>query len=203
MLILAFLAKTVVCNYGVHMVKEFSNSIHAPLHIFQPNTVYMITAGTLHKTHFYNTKRKLALLQEVLFKLAGERQWEMRAWALFSNHYHLIIKSPVDGSLRRFVQQFHSDAGKALNRLDQVSGRRIWYQYWDKCLTFENSYYARLNYVVNNPVHHRLVNNAALYPFCSASWMAKKESRAFNRKVASFKFDRVTVSDSFSPKWRS
>ena len=184
------------------MSKEFSNSIHAPMHVFVPNTVYMITAGTLHKAHLYNTKRKLRLLQDVLFRIAEERDWELRAWALFSNHYHLITKSPDDGSLRQFIQHFHAEAAKKLNQMDQTPGRRVWYQYWDNCLTFESSYYARLNYVVNNPVHHQLVNSAELYAFCSAGWMAQNESRAFNRKVASYKYDQIDVADQFAPKWR-
>jgi putative transposase len=192
-----------VWSYTLSCMKEdFSNGIHAPMHVFVPNAVYMITAGTLHKAHLYNTKRKLRSLQDVLFRIADKRGWELRAWALFSNHYHLIAKSPDDGSLRRFIQHFHSESAKALNRLDQTSGRRVWYQYWDNCLTFESSYYARLNYVINNPVHHQLVNAAELYPFCSAGWMAQNESRAFNRKVESYKYDQIDIDDPFVPKWR-
>ncbi|MFH0952955.1 MAG: hypothetical protein V1873_01355 [Verrucomicrobiota bacterium] len=129
------------------------------------------------------------------------RGWELRAWALFSNHYHVIAKAPLQhGDVHSLVKHIHSDAAAALNRLDDAPGRQVWFQYWDKCLTFEKSYYPRLNYVLNNAVHHGLVPVADQYPFCSAGWFRSKYPPAFQKKVASFKYERLQEPDDFGPQ---
>ena len=64
-------------------------------------------------------------------------------------------------------------------------------------LTYQKSYFARLNYVHRNAVKHGLVDKAADYPWCSAAWFAKQASPAFRKTIASFKTDRVKVYDDF------
>ena len=71
------------------------------------------------------------------------------------------------------------------------------FQYWDTCLTYEKSYYARLNYVHNNPVKHGLAPVADQYPFCSAAWFRAQADPRFRKKVESFRHDRVKIVDDF------
>ncbi len=169
---------------------------HAPLHLFMPNTVYMVTASTLYKQHIFTTPEKLRLLQEVLSEAAQTYQWNLEAWALFCNHYHFIARAPEDGtSLRRLIQRLHSQSARLVNEIDRTPGRRVWFQYWDTCLTYEKSYYARLNYVHNNPVKHGLVSIAEQYPFCSAAWFKAHASDDFRKKLATIPYDRVNVPD--------
>ncbi len=174
---------------------------HAPPHVFVPNTLYMVTAGTLHKEHLFRGNERLRILEQTVFRIMKDRGWKLRAWALFSNHYHWIGVSPEQGSIRRLIQHVHSESAKLLNKLDNAVGRRVWFQYWDKCLTYEKSYFARLNYVNNNAVHHGLVHKASLYPFCSAGWIERNCRPAFQNQVASFKYDQLSEPDEFNPKW--
>lgn len=178
------------------MAIQISKWKHAPLHLFVPNSLYMITASTLYKQPFFTTPDKLRLLQETLFETAQAYRWDLQAWALFSNHYHLIVRAPDDGlSLKRLIQRLHSQSARLVNEIDQTPGRRVWFQYWDTCLTYEKSYYARLNYVHNNPVKHRLVSIAEQYPFCSAAWFKSHASVEFRKKVEAFAYDRLNVPD--------
>jgi putative transposase len=173
---------------------------HAPVHLFVPNTVYMVTASTYQKLHLFRTHDHLRLLHKTMIAVMERRGWELEAWALFSNHYHLIAKSPAEnGDVRGLVRELHSKSALAINRFDETPARRVWFQYWDTCLTLENSYYARLNYVMQNPAHHGLVRNAQLYPRCSANWFAQNQASAFRSKVESFGFSRVSVIDDFEP----
>ena len=170
---------------------------HRPVHVFVPNQLYMVTASTLHKQLLFGDDR-LSILQECLFSVVEKFGWELQAWALFSNHYHFIAKAPDDAqTLKTLVRQLHSLTARELNRMDGCPGRRVWFQYWDTCLTYEKSYYARLNYVMNNPVHHRLVYVASEYKFCSASWFEAAADRSFVNKVKSFQYDQVKVQDEF------
>ncbi len=62
-------------------------------------------------------------------------------------------------------------------------------------LTFQRSYMARLKYVYDNPVRHRLVRNAADYPWCSASHLEKNAFRGFLKALARFKTDRLGIQE--------
>lgn len=169
---------------------------HGPLHLFVPNALYIVTASTLYKQAIFDTNVKLALLQNTLFEVMLVYGWELQAWALFVNHYHFIARAPEDGtSLKHLIQRLHSQSARLVNEIDRRPGRRVWFQYWDTCLTYEKSYYARLNYVHNNPVKHRVVAAAEQYPFCSAAWFNAHASDDFRKKVESAPYDRVNVPD--------
>ncbi len=171
---------------------------HRPAHLFVPNTAYIVTAGTLHKQHYFQGVERLRLLQEELFAAATAYAWALQAWALFSNHYHLIASAPADATtLKPMLQRFHSATSRAVNRLDNALGRQVWFQFWDTCLTYEASYYARLNYVHHNAVHHGLASVAEQYEFCSATWFVAEADPAFYKRVCSYGYSKVKIQDDF------
>jgi putative transposase len=98
----------------------------------------------------------------------------LEAWAIFSNHYHVVGHSPADQdtakNLSRMLGLLHEKTAKWVNKLDDASARKIWHNYRETRLTYEKSYLARLNYVHQNPVKHGLVPVANQYPWCSARW---------------------------------
>ena len=171
---------------------------HAPCHSFNKEGAYMITAATLHKQHFFKQDCELDLLQEILFDLANRYECYLEAWSLFSNHYHFIARPPSDSNnLKKLISHFHTSSAKMLNEKHQTPGRKVWYQYWDTHLSFQNSYLARLNYVMQNPVKHQLVKCATEYKWCSAHWFEQNASKACITTVKSFKIDSVKVSDDY------
>ena len=171
---------------------------HRPERQFVSGTAYMVTAATLHKQPYFDGEDRLAILHDALLELAGKYDWSLQAWAVFNNHYHWVGLSPPNAqSLRRFVGHLHTHTARALNRLDATPGRKVWFQYWDTCLTFEASYFARLHYTHENAAHHGLVPVAEQYAFCSASWFAAHADPTFYRKVKSYKYDCVNVRDDF------
>ena len=171
---------------------------HSPSHLFAPNTVYIVTAGTYNKALLYNTAPKRDFLQQSLFEEAERFEWRLQAWAIMANHYHFIAHAPANaGTLKDVIRSLNSRTACWLNQQDHTPGRKVWFQYWDTCLTYEKSYLARLNYVHNNPVKHGLVGNAENYRWCSMAWFARNADSGFRRTVASFKTDRVNVRDDF------
>ncbi len=170
---------------------------HTPLHRFVPGSVHMITGATLHKRHIFRTEPHLMLMQSLLLDRLKELGWQPRAWACLSNHYHVMALAPEEGDLTHLIRGFHSKVSIAVNKLDHTPGRKVMYQYWDRCITFENGYYARLNYVMKNPVKHGLVTDAERYRFCSARWFRENQTSAFRRKVASYGYERVNEPDDF------
>ena len=117
---------------------------------------------------------------------------------MFANHYHWVGGSESDPeNLRRFIGHLHGDSARKLNQLDGAAGRTVWHNYWDTPLTFERSYLARLHYVHDNPVHHRLVPVANQYPWCSAAWFERVATPAQVKTIYSMPIDSLNIADDF------
>src|SRR2546423_1020183 len=170
---------------------------HAPVHRFEGGGTFFITGATYLKQQFYRTASFLDALQKNLFGNAASHDCWLQAWSLLSNHYHLVLKADDGEKVGRMLARFHTESAIELNRVEGTKGRRVWYQFWDKTLTFEKSWLARLRYTHENAVHHRVIARATAYPWCSASWFERSAPRKFVETVNQFKIDRVNVYDDF------
>ena len=171
---------------------------HAPIHRIGSDGVYMVTGATLYKTLFFSTPEKLTLLENEILALSKFYRWQLEAWAVFMNHYHLIARGePSSKRLDRYLKHIHCNTARVLNILDQSVGRQVWYNFWETRLTYERSYLARLNYVHQNAVKHGLVRVANQYEWCSASWFERTASRAAVKTIYDFKTDKLNVYDDY------
>ena len=174
---------------------------HAPPHLLGARGAYFVTCGTYLKQHHFRSSERLDWLHHTLLGEAQHFGWRLRAWAVFSNHYHLVAHPPEDAedatSLRSFLATFHEKTAKWANKLDATPGRKVWHNYRDTHLNFQASYFARLNYTHQNAVKHGLVAVARDYPWCSAAWFERSAPPTQVRTVYSFKTDRVNVEDDY------
>jgi len=171
---------------------------HAPSHLKQGVGTYFVTASTVDKLRLFNSDEKLEMLHDTLLRSAVEFGWQLQAWAVLQNHYHFIAHSPEQpGTLSRLIRSLHGATSRELNKIDGQEGRKVWHNYWDTPLTYRSSYLARLNYVHNNPVKHRLVEVATHYKWCSASWFKQNADPVFFETVSQIKTDRLNVPDNF------
>jgi putative transposase len=171
---------------------------HNPPHLFVAGAIYMVTGATLYKAPILHTDPNKVLFCSVLFERAQIVGWELQAWAVLDNHYHFIARSLEDSrTLARLILELHSITAIGFNRLDGTPGRRVWYNYWDSCLTYEASYLARLNYVHQNPVKHGAVQKAEDYPFCSYRWFLEEGESEFRQKVFNQPMEKIKVADDF------
>lgn len=119
---------------------------HAPVHRLADNAVYFITAGTLHKRHLFDTPAKRDRLEGLLLSQAKEHRWQLEAWAVFANHYHIVARgNPGSTNLGEFVRRFHGVSAHDVNARDGVRARPVWFDFRDTKLTHQHSYLARLN----------------------------------------------------------
>jgi putative transposase len=139
----------------------------------------------------------LTVLHDRLLEVAEELEWQLQAWAVFANHYHLVAFTPRDDTFETFAKLVHGPTSIWANNRDGVVGRRIWFNYRQTLLTYERSYLARLHYVHANAVKHGLAKDPCDYPWCSARWFTMHADPAFRDTVLSFPIDRVNVPDDF------
>ncbi len=174
---------------------------HAPPHRLAGAGVYFVTARTRDGHHLLESPAKRDCFQAALFELATKYGWRLEAWAILSNHYHLVAHSPAGSAggalnLSAFLRHLHSAATREINRLDGTPGcSRRWQNYRETHLTLPRGYLARLNYVHRNPVHHKLVALATDWPWCSAAAFKRAVSPAWVKTVASFRYDQIALED--------
>jgi putative transposase len=95
------------------------------------------------------------------------------------------------------LKVLHVKTAEWVNRLDKAPQRKVWFNFRDTKLSHQRSYFARLNYVHQNAVRHKLVPVACQYPWCSAAWFERTASPAIVNSIYRFKTDRVLVLDDF------
>ncbi|MEP7135995.1 MAG: transposase [Chloroflexota bacterium] len=180
-----------------HIYKTYP---HNPPHYFVPNALYIVTGSILYNQHLLKDDIHKSIICEIIFERAAHWGWDLEAWAILENHYHIIAHAPENAlTLEKLIRQVHSKSAVELNKLDKTLGRKVWYNYWDTCITLETSYYARLRYVHLNPIKHGLVDakRAEDYPFCSYRWFLEKADDDFRDTVMNQPIDRVDVFDDF------
>lgn len=174
---------------------------HAPLHKLSARGTYFVTAGTYQKEHFFRGEIRLRVLHRGLLTVARDYGWQLEAWAVFSNHYHFVAHSPQQESgaesLSHMLGLLHEKTAKWIDRLDEAPERKVWHNFWETRLTYQKSYLARLNYVHQNPVKHRLVAVANQYPWCSARWFERVARPAQIKTIYSLKTDRLKIFDEY------
>jgi len=176
----------------------YTTPLHTPPHWFAPSAIYMVTGATLYQQPWLDSDVKKRHFCETLFERARILNWSIEAWAVMSNHYHFLAHAPENAiTLKSLIQGVHSISAKFVNGLDNAPGRRVWYNYWDSCITHDTSYYARLHYIHQNPVKHGYVVNAEDYPFCSYKWFLETESLEFRSLIFSQPIDQVNIKDDF------
>ncbi|WP_052573550.1 transposase [Haloferula sp. BvORR071] len=171
---------------------------HAPPHRLKDTGVYFLTARAIGARHLLLEPDMRDWFQDLLLSLMEENGWKLEAWAILSNHYHLIGHSPTGGgqTLRKMVTKLHSFTTKERNRRDGMAGRTgLWHNYRETLLTHQRSYLARLHYVHQNAVHHGLVQLGSDWKWCSAAAFKKAVSPAGVKAISSFSYDEIAEKD--------
>ena len=176
---------------------------HAPTHRLSQDGTFLVTASTYLKAHHFRGADRLRVLHRGLLTVARNFNWQLEAWAVFSNHYHFIGHSPAGQpdatSLSPMLQDLHEKTSAWINRLDRTPSRQVWHNFWETRLTYQKSYLSRLHYVHRNPVKHGLAPVANQYPWCSAAWFERTASPAVVKTIYRFKTDQLKVLDDFDP----
>jgi len=79
------------------------------------------------------------------------------AWSILPNHYHMLIRTERISELLMELGQFHGRSSFAWNGEDERRGRKVWCNCFERRIRSARHFWASLNYVHHNPVHHGYV----------------------------------------------
>ena len=169
---------------------------HNPPHLFRKDSKYFITAATYKKIHFFQTDQSKQILLESILKTFSKFNWIIEDWVILDNHYHLMVdvkNNPND--LSRIIRNIHRFTAIEIRKIDSFAKQadKIWYNYWDTCITYENSYNTRINYIWFNPVKHDYVDDPKDWKFGSYYYRARKEIDTLNEIVKKYPCDKLEL----------
>jgi putative transposase len=99
------------------------------------------------------------------------------AWCILPNHYHAVVKSASIKELCEQLGKFHGRSSFQWNGEDDSRGRQVWYRCFDRAIRTERHFWASVNYVHNNPVHHGYAEKWTDWPWSSANDFLERVGR--------------------------
>lgn len=144
---------------------------HSPLHRdFAGRCFYLVTAACYEHRHILGqTPERMNEGEEKLLQTCRAFGADIYAWCVLPNHYHVLLRTEQVKDLLRVLGQFHGSTSYQWNGEDDQRGRHCWYNAFERYIRSERHYWASLNYVHHNPVHHGYVEKWTDWPWSSAS----------------------------------
>lgn len=149
---------------------------HNPPHLFFDNTPYFISSAIYQRRRLLSSPAIKDHLLATIQQSFAEKSWQLNAWVILDNHYHLIVTSQRGKDLSKIISKIHMLSTQFI-RSKIVAEKPIWWNYWDYCPRDEKDYFVRLNYLFNNPIKHGYVSNLADYPYSSFHQQFKDQGR--------------------------
>ena len=100
---------------------------HAPMHkLGQQRGLFRHCRHAPQGQPLFTDKARRDLLERRLMELASQYHWQLEAWAVFANHYHIVARGffRIRRNLGKFLKHLHSDTARELNRMDGKEGRK-------------------------------------------------------------------------------
>jgi putative transposase len=136
-----------------------------------PGAIYhVLSRGNGHQDIFLGVDDRL-LFCELLAELSERFNFEIYAYVLMGNHYHLLVKT-IDANLSRAMQWFGTAYTRKFNLNNRKSGHLFQGRF--KSIVVENdAYLLRLScYIHRNPLRAGIVDRLADFPWSSYLYYA-------------------------------
>ncbi len=163
------------------------------------NAKYFITASTLGKHPYLKSDDAKYAAIYYLEKSLEKYNWEMEDWVILDNHIHIMVNAPENAlTLSKVMNNFHRFTANWLskNNIKKIDSK-YFHNYWDTCITYDQAYFTRLNYIWYNPVKHGYVKSPEEWKFGSYFFRCKQESVELENLKQKYPFDSVKLRDDF------
>jgi putative transposase len=147
---------------------------HSPPHWeFAGDLQFMISGACYeHVPIIGMNHQRMSDCEESLLTLCAEFATALYAWCVLPNHYHLLLRTDCLNQLRAELGKFHGRTSFTCNGEDSSRGRKVWHNCLDRGIKSHGHFWASMNYIHNNPVHHGYVARWQDWPWSSAAqWL--------------------------------
>lgn len=143
---------------------------HSPPHHESQDGRYLLTAACYEHRHVIGKSLgRLAEFSERLLVVLSPWCERLYAWSVLPNHYHALVLTRQLPGLLEAVGKLHGRTSFEWNGEDEKRGRKVWFNCVETGMKSDRHFWATLNYVHHNPVHHGYVRQWQDWPFGSAA----------------------------------
>jgi REP element-mobilizing transposase RayT len=137
-----------------------------PLRIEYAGALYHVTSRGDGREDIYLEDKDRVVFLEVLQAVCERFNWEVHAYCLMTNHYHLLIETP-DANLSLGMRQLNGVYTQRFNNVHNRVGH-VFQGRYKAILVQKESYLLELaRYIVLNPVRAQMVRSARDWPWSS------------------------------------
>ena len=105
------------------------------------------------------------------------------AWCVLPNHYHGLVEAPNILKLLDELGRLHGRTSHSWNGEENTRGRQIFHRATERFMRSERHFFATINYVNNNPVHHGYARLWTEWPWSSGAEYLEQMGRAEAERV--------------------
>ena len=137
-----------------------------PLRLEFPGAVYHVMARGHERGAIFRDPEDRAKFLSLLGGIAKDEEWEVHAYCLMPNHYHLLIETPK-GNLSRGMHALNARYSQWFNRKHDRRGHLLEGRFRSVLVQKESHLLELHRYVVLNPVRAKLADRAAQWRWSS------------------------------------
>ena len=143
---------------------------HRPPHRAGEKTRYHFTAACFeHRHHIGHSRERMESFCATLLGVFAQRDALIHAWCVLPNHYHALVETTVILEVLADLGRMHGRLSFDWNGEEQTRGRQVWCGAVERYMRNDRHFWATINYVQNNPVHHGYVARWQDWPYSSAA----------------------------------
>ena len=139
-----------------------------PSRLFSPPGTYFINFSTWQRRRLFVVENYARLFLKTTYRYRREGRFQLHAFVVMPEHVHLLLTPADDVTLEHAVQLIKGGYSHALGSMIGRT-REIWQRgFTDHRIRDGQDYEHHRNYIHQNPVERKLVQNASEYRYSSA-----------------------------------
>jgi len=158
---------------------------HSPPHWeLEDEHHFLISAACYeHAPIVAQSLERMAQCEGEVLNACGSLCRAVHAWCILPNHYHVLVLTERIAEVRIALGRFHGRSSFNWNGEDDRRGRKVWFNCFERPMKSERHFWATLNYIHHNPVHHGYVDRWQDWPWSSAAEFVDRVGRERAKQI--------------------
>jgi putative transposase len=144
---------------------------HAP-RIWPSSNLHLITTGGNGRCRLFQDIADREQLLDLLDEVVARYEWDLFAWCLLGNHFHLVVRAEPE-SLHRGMQRLKSIYAMRFHRRHHTRGHLFERPYDSRPILTEEHLHRSCGYVLRNATRHGFVDRAEDWEWSSFRTVAR------------------------------
>jgi putative transposase len=138
-----------------------------PTRLMSPPGTYFVTFSTWQRRRLFVVDSYARLFLKTIYAYRRQRKFQLHAFVLMPEHVHLLLTPSDQVTLERSIQFIKGGYSHAFGV--EFGAREVWQRgFADHRIRDADDFVRHRDYIHQNPVKRRLVENTMEYRYCSA-----------------------------------